>query len=423
MAQRVLILLTSVYPYAKGEEFLELELPHLSEAFDRVVVVATKTKPGDQLTRTVPGNVVATRAGVQVDRSSKLQLGRLALRGLAGLRPRSVLDALPHPGRVALEATFELRARQAFDELVEQFGDGAPWGIEPDAQISIYSFWLHTTARVALLLREKLIARGFDVVRTVSRAHGYDLYQQVAPLRHLPQRRLLLEGLDAVHPVSDQGSRLLRDAHHRQAPRITTQHLGVPDPGDPLTPGVDPFTVISVAYVSPVKRLDRIGTLVRGLRELGISARWVHLGTGAGDGDGLDDLRTQFSDLVDQGVVEFAGHVPHEELIATVRRAAPSLFVNLSSSEGLPVTLMEAASLGLPIVATAVGGVPEVAQQGVNAELLDADFTDQQALDVVAALAADPERLVALGQGSRTVWAQGFDEAAVYPAFARSLRG
>ena len=38
----------------------------------------------------------------------------------------------------------------------------------------------------------------------------------------------------------------------------------------------------------------------------------------------------------------------------------PDLFINLSSSEGVPVSIMEAMSFGIPVIATSVGGNPEI---------------------------------------------------------------
>ena len=52
----VVFLLTNVFPYAKGEEFLENEIGHLAAGFDRVVIVATQTPPDATQTRQVPDN-------------------------------------------------------------------------------------------------------------------------------------------------------------------------------------------------------------------------------------------------------------------------------------------------------------------------------------------------------------------------------
>jgi len=54
------------------------------------------------------------------------------------------------------------------------------------------------------------------------------------------------------------------------------------------------------------------------------------------------------------------GALPHERVVAFYRDHPVDLFVSTSASEGRPVSMMEAMSCGVPVAATAVGGVPEL---------------------------------------------------------------
>lgn len=79
---------------------------------------------------------------------------------------------------------------------------------------------------------------------------------------------------------------------------------------------------------------------------------------------------------------------------------AASIFVLASSSEGLPMALLEAMSMGLAIAATEVGGVPDVAEQGVDALLVPPD--DPEALAAaIARIAGDAELRVRLGEAAQ----------------------
>jgi glycosyltransferase involved in cell wall biosynthesis len=71
--------------------------------------------------------------------------------------------------------------------------------------------------------------------------------------------------------------------------------------------------------------------------------------------------------------------------------AAADLFVLSSRQEGLPVALMEALALGLPVVATDVGGIPEAVTDGVEGTLVRANRPDELA-DAILGLVRDPER-------------------------------
>lgn len=75
--------------------------------------------------------------------------------------------------------------------------------------------------------------------------------------------------------------------------------------------------------------------------------------------------------------------------------AAGDVFVLASRWEGLPVALMEACALGLPVVATAVGGIPDVVRDGTEA-ILVAPGDPAALAEAVATLAEDPQRRAAL---------------------------
>lgn len=95
--------------------------------------------------------------------------------------------------------------------------------------------------------------------------------------------------------------------------------------------------------------------------------------------------------------VHFAGRVSFQELKQAYQTA--DVFVSSSAVEDQPNTLLEASATGLPIVATAVGGVPEMVQHGVNG-LLVAPSDEQAMAQAVVRIARDPELARHLGQAA-----------------------
>jgi len=77
-----------------------------------------------------------------------------------------------------------------------------------------------------------------------------------------------------------------------------------------------------------------------------------------GDGPLQDELRGMAASNGLDGHIQFAGRVAHEEIPAYLRQA--DLFVLPSLSEGLPLVLVEAMSAGIPVIASQVGGIPDV---------------------------------------------------------------
>jgi glycosyltransferase involved in cell wall biosynthesis len=80
--------------------------------------------------------------------------------------------------------------------------------------------------------------------------------------------------------------------------------------------------------------------------------------------------------------------------------AACDFFVLNSTYEGLPHVVLEAMSLGLPVVATAVGGTPEVVCDGDNGRLI-APADDDALVQVLAQLVSSPGELQRLAGGAR----------------------
>ena len=107
-----------------------------------------------------------------------------------------------------------------------------------------------------------------------------------------------------------------------------------------------------------------------------------------GDGPDLDAVRALASDL---GVSQAVLCPGFERDIVAVMKGA-DLLVNPSQSEGLPNVVLEAMAVGLPVVATAVGGVPEVITSGHDGLLVEYGDIDRMAEAVIKLTLDDDAR-------------------------------
>jgi glycosyltransferase involved in cell wall biosynthesis len=107
----------------------------------------------------------------------------------------------------------------------------------------------------------------------------------------------------------------------------------------------------------------------------------------AGDGPDLEELRREASERGLDGRVRFLGPLARDDVLALFRAADASL---LSSTwENFPHTVVEALAVGTPVVATAVGGVPELVRDGENGLLVPRG--DAEALaEAIRRLVDDP---------------------------------
>jgi glycosyltransferase involved in cell wall biosynthesis len=96
-------------------------------------------------------------------------------------------------------------------------------------------------------------------------------------------------------------------------------------------------------------------------------------------------------------------------------------FVNLSIVEGLPVSIMEAISHGIPVIATAVYGVPEVVIDGYNGLLLPAKFSNEQLDSALLGLMDSHQPMKELRGNARALFLQRFNAESNYKSFAAEI--
>lgn len=137
--------------------------------------------------------------------------------------------------------------------------------------------------------------------------------------------------------------------------------------------------------------LEAVGLLhKRGLR--------VHL-TVAGDGEALRQAEQLANALALSKFVDFVGYVRGDRKTSVFSK--PRIFVLPSYREGCPVSMLEAMACGLAIVATGVGGIPEVVRNGVNGVVLD-DSSPTCIAAGIETLLTNPELLARMSQQNRT---------------------
>lgn len=149
---------------------------------------------------------------------------------------------------------------------------------------------------------------------------------------------------------------------------------------------------LTVANLRPEKGYDTLLDAARLVVDRGLPVRFVSVGRGSEEAPMAERRRT----LGLEAQFTFLGL--RQDVLRLL--AAADLFVLPSRQEGLPVVLMEATGVGLAIVATAVGGVPQVLTDGVDGLVVPPDSPAALA-DAIARLACDPGLRARLGAAAR----------------------
>jgi glycosyltransferase involved in cell wall biosynthesis len=178
--------------------------------------------------------------------------------------------------------------------------------------------------------------------------------------------------------------------------------------------GVPEGPAVLVARLSPEKDVP---TLLRAAARVAQEEPGFRLEI-AGDGPDMPALRQLAGELNLTETVRFLGVV--REIPALLARA--NLFVLSSLTEGISLTLLEAMASGLPVVATRVGGNPEVVADGATGLLVPAG--DPQALAAaLVKLWRDPTARLALGQAGRRRAEEHFDIRRMVASYEECYRG
>ncbi len=152
------------------------------------------------------------------------------------------------------------------------------------------------------------------------------------------------------------------------------------------------FVVGWFGRMTAVKRTEDLLTMLTGTRERGIDAMLVLVGDG-------DDRRLLEQRAHDLGIAKSCLFLGYQESVAEWFAICDAVILT-SANEGTPVTLIEALAAGRPVVATRVGGVPDVVEDGETGFLVRAADTHAMA-ERLEILARDPERRAEMGRLGR----------------------
>lgn len=276
-----------------------------------------------------------------------------------------------------------------------------------------YSYRFEYQPYVSYIVKKKL---GLDS-RIVARAHGFDLYEENRPSRYIPLREILLKNIDYVFPCSDYGTNYLKEKFPAYKEKISTRFLGSLDHGIEDHNKSSSLRLLSCSTVLPVKRLELIVEALSKINDKKIV--WTHYG----DGTDMEKIKKLVKNLPKNIQVVFKGNIPNDTLLEEYKNASYDWFINVSSSEGIPVSIMEAMSFGIPAIATDVGGTSEIVNNE-NGFLVDSDITGEELADILRLVYdMDSNNYLKYRNKARETWDSKYNSAKNYKKFTKELRG
>lgn len=362
--QKYLVLITGQFPEKRGDySFIRHEIREVACRFDRVLIYSFRPVTGP--TAELPPNARYMGA-------------------LSELSPIGSLTALLSPARLMAGAQSLLREWRSgrmhgHSMLVigniltgERFAAAIVRGLrrsgaDRKSPITAYSFWGSHGALALPFLPAHY--------RRAVRLHRFDLYEGAGG--RLPLRASIFGSCDAVLSISEDGKTYLSERFGAMIPNgaLSVARLGTADHGLGPIPKVlsdrgdsDPIRVVSCSSVIDVKRVESIVPAIELLADVR-PIHWTHFGSG-------ENLPKVESASVGACVrnenlsIELRGQTENSDVLTHYRDNPVDVFVNVSDSEGVPVSIMEALSFGIPVVATDAGGTGEIVSESLGSGVL-----------------------------------------------------
>jgi len=411
-----LFVLLNDYPYFNGEPFFHRELPYLASTFENVILFNQRASipPDAPFFDTLPTNVRVVEIGTELSAKSKL-FGMLKILSIYGI---DVFKDLINSGllfnRLAIKTAlmYKIKAhylKQRIRTFIKSEGILASEGVW-------YSYWADESALVLAELK-----KSGEVTRAVSRAHNTDIYEERHPHSYLPFRRFVFQHIDVVVAISEHGKNYLSTRYSGLNTSFEISRLGIPE-APPINIQLGfPLRLLTLSTVVPVKNLECVVDALSGWE--GGDIEWHHIGEGRGDSYEKALTARIYATFVGHPKVSVTLHgmVAPTNVMATVRGIKPHVLVNSSIFEGIPVSMMELASLGVPIIGPRICGVPEIVDEGKNGFL----FQPENPQNLVDTL----NRFVSLSQDEYRTYCEAsfltqrtkYHEARNFPGFSELL--
>lgn len=221
--------------------------------------------------------------------------------------------------------------------------------------IYLYSFWLSRGAYAISYYKNQNQKKNL-IIKTISRAHRYDLYEERNNLNYLPFRKFINDNLNKIYFISEDGKKYFEEKYkYNSIDKYFISKLGTENKLNlkKIFKNKQKICIASCSYIIDVKRLDLIIDI---LSQLNIEFYWIHIGNGELEGK----IKEYAFEKLKKKNYKFLGRIDNSKILQTYIDYDVDYFINMSDSEGVPVSIMEAISLGIPVIARDVGGNSEI---------------------------------------------------------------
>ncbi len=358
-----IFLFTDYYPYGKEEVFVDNELNSSAAEHYDIYVVPFRKRPG---IRPLPSSATLVEDVVEASFFTRM---RAMVRTIFSRHLLLVPFEKPRPSTLRhwKNAVGGIYRGHLLYYCIKKNRH-----LYRDADL-LYSYWCDNTLIGLALATDEIETLAETPV--ICRAHGFDVYGRERGL-FFPAREYALSRVDNVISVSRAGAEHLRELYPRHSHKISTMYIGVEDaPHTRHLFSPQELRIVSCSNVIPLKRTHLIASMLKryATEHPDVPIHWTHFG----DGVCMNELKAATASLPQSMTVTLRGATPNARLLNEYALGAYDIFISMSSSEGIPVSVMEAMAYGIVPLCTDAGGTREAITPETGVLLpLEASYDD-----------------------------------------------
>jgi colanic acid/amylovoran biosynthesis glycosyltransferase len=266
---------------------------------------------------------------------------------------------------------------------------------------SIYSFWFNDFTLGALLLKKQ-----YPNIKIFTGAHGHDLFPERHIGKRIPYRETSINLLDQVIVCSNEGIKYLKSKYPKFKNKFKLVNSGINKKNFKVKTSDDGiFRILTLSRTSPVKRISYLLNTLKKIESFSdFKIEYFHIGGDNVKGEsGLQNLKNLSRKLdFNRFKITFLGKISDLELETFFKESPIDVFLNVSSSEGTCLSLVEAMSYSIPVVVTSVGG--NITIGNISDTCLNVNFSPDELYQYLKKINNDEEYREKLQSNSYNYW-------------------
>lgn len=415
--KKLLIIISSVYPYRKSEDYLSNEIAYI-KGFEKIICFPTtvygKKNNKDIVNYPIPPENISFYNSLYSFKQKLIPCfwyivtHKFLYNELFKIinQPTNLLPKIKNLLRTTLQAT---HSYLDIKNIIQRINN------KQEYEIYLYSYWMVNTALTTVLLDKD---HDIKIKKTFTRCHRFDLYEEANDIKYIPYRQYILSNINRIYAISDDAKTYLEKKYSQfVSQKIQISRLGTFDHGINISPKeINILRLVSCSWLRPVKRVHLI---FEALNEINIPIEWTHFG----DGEEMFELQQKIKYTKNKNLsINLLGYVTNSDILKFYSQNNYNVFINVSESEGVPVSIMEAMSFGKIIIATNVGGTSEVVLNEKNGYLLNKDFQLNELKKAIITIYnmnnSDYEKMC---YASRRIWEERCNAQLNYETFYKEI--